>query len=94
MIGNLFKKKLDINELENVTGGSITSRYSDSEYEAAGITVEGSGWLYNDGYRYQNAPIHEEEADALVYFYQKYNYHSSSVRHALEIYWCDEFCLL
>ena len=39
------KKKLDLDQLEQVCGGGLFSTYSDDQYEAAGVEIDGPGWL-------------------------------------------------
>ena len=62
-------KTLELRELEQISGGGIFSAYKDKQYEAAGVTVVGSGWFYNDGYKYNGKDITTDEATWLTYYY-------------------------
>ena len=76
------KTKNEINEekLKDATGGSLFDRYNDAEYNSAGVDVVGSGFFYNDGYRYKGKDITNDEANILV----KYRQHFGSVAPTLE----------
>ena len=44
-------------ELEQVTGGSFMFFYRDEDIRGAGVEVLGSGFLYDDGYRWRGMNI-------------------------------------
>ena len=64
-----MKTELKIDQLDRVNGGGLFSRFRDKQYAAAGITVKGAGWFYNDGYEYNGKEISTDEANWLAYYY-------------------------
>lgn len=81
-----MKAILNIDQLNEVTGGGIFSVYRDKEYAAAGVTVLGPGVFYNDGYQYNGQNISMEEANWLVYFYKWNHRRASSIEEAKRYY--------
>lgn len=74
------EKKINEEQLNDVNGGGLFDKYSDDEYEAAGMEVVGSGFFYNDGYRFKGQDISDDDAIILV----KYNKHFGSVAPSVE----------
>lgn len=68
--------------MKNVSGGGLFSAFMDEQYEAAGITVVGPGWFYNDGYRYNGVDISMDEANWLTYYYVWNKSRASSIEEA------------
>ena len=64
-----MKSELNVEQLDQVNGGGIFSRFRDKQYAAAGITVKGAGWFYNDGYEYNGKEISTDEANSYEYDY-------------------------
>ena len=56
-------------ELEQVTGGSFMFFYRDEDIEGAGVEVIGSGFLYDDGYRWRGMDISRDDASLLCDYY-------------------------
>ena len=69
----MFQKpeKMSLDELEQVSGGSLQSLFKDKEYAAAGVEIIGPGIFKNDGYKYNGIQIYPSVANRIVVFYQK-----------------------
>ena len=67
-------KKIEDNDLNEVSGGGYLSSYTDEEYEAAGIEVVGPGKLWNDGYKLKETgeTLNAALANWAVSFYKEY----------------------
>ena len=85
-------KMMDLNQLEQVCGGGLFSSYSDNQYAAAGVTVVGPGWFYNDGYEFNGKEIGCYEASALTYYFLHIGKRAPSLEEALRYY--DEMAAL
>ncbi|MBR2676142.1 MAG: hypothetical protein IKE28_04450 [Solobacterium sp.] len=79
-------RKIEETELDNVSGGGLMDKYSDEEYDAAGITILDPGWIANDGYFLRNSKeyIDEDLANKAVRFFKKYGRSASCSK---EIYY-------
>ena len=85
-------------ELEQVTGGSFMFFYRDEVIRGAGVEVIGSGFLYDDGYRWKGMDISRDDASFLCDYYiwfrrQPENNDLEAARKKLELYknyqsWC------
>ena len=85
-------------ELEQVTGGSFMFFYRDEVIRGAGVEVIGSGFLYDDGYRWKGMDISRDDASFLCDYYQWFrrqpeNNDLEAARKKLELYknsqsWC------
>ena len=85
-------------ELEQVTGGSFMFFYRDEVIRGAGVEVIGSGFLYDDGYRWRGMDISRDDASFLCDYYiwfrrQPENNDLEAARKKLELYknsqsWC------
>ena len=60
---------MDLDQLEQVCGGGLFSTYSDDQYEAAGVEIDGPGWLYNSGYLLNGKEIDRYDADMLAFYF-------------------------
>jgi hypothetical protein len=77
------KDILDLNQLEQASGGGLFSPYSDEQYAAAGVTVVGPGWFDNDGYKLNGEEMKRYQASALVYYYLHVGKRAPSIEEAL-----------
>ena len=85
-------------ELEQTTGGSFMFFYRDEVIRGAGVEVIGSGFLYDDGYRWKGMDISRDDASFLCDYYiwfrrQPENNDLEAARKKLELYknsqsWC------
>ena len=85
-------------ELEQVTGGSFMFFYRDEVIRGAGVEVIGSGFLYDDGYRWKGMDISRDDASFLCDYYiwfrrQPENNDLEKKKKKLELYknsqsWC------
>ena len=62
-------KEIKVNELEQVAGGSFMFFYRDEIIRGAGVEVIGSGFLYDDGYRWRGMDISRDDASLLCDYY-------------------------
>ena len=91
-------KEIKVNELEQVAGGSFMFFYRDEIIRGAGVEVIGSGFLYDDGYRWKGMDISRDDASFLCDYYiwfrrQPENNDLEAARKKLELYknsqsWC------
>lgn len=85
-------------ELEQVTGGSFMFFYREEDIRGAGVEVVGSGFLYDDGYRWRGMDISRDDASFLCDYYkwfrrQPENNDLEAARKKLDLYkhsqsWC------
>ena len=64
------KTEIKTAELEQTTGGSFMFFYQEETIKGAGVEVIGSGFLYDDGYRWRGREISREEASLLCDYYK------------------------
>ena len=81
-----MKNEINMNQLDQVNGGGIFSRYSDKQYAAAGVKVIGPGVFYNDGYEYNGKTISTDEATWLAYYYDWNKKRAPSIAEAKRYY--------
>jgi hypothetical protein len=79
-------KKITDEEMTTVAGGGWMDKYSDEEYDAAGITILNPGWAWNEGYFLRNSEeyIDEALANKAVRFFKKFGRSASCTK---EIYY-------
>ena len=65
-------KEIKVNELEQVAGGSFMFFYRDEIIRGAGVEVIGSGFLYDDGYRWRGMDISRDDASLLCDYYIRF----------------------
>ena len=64
------KDKIQDNRLDNVSGGTdYFPEFSDQWYHDAGVEVVSSGWISNEGYRFNGEDISDYDASVLVRYY-------------------------
>ena len=75
------KDKIQDNRLNDVSGGTdYFPEFSDAQYRDAGVEVVGSGWISNEGYRFNGKDISDYEASVLVRYYM----HNDTIAPSLE----------
>ncbi len=80
------RNNIEDHDLERVSGGSYFSNFSKEEYKDAGVEIIKPGLLWNGGYKFRGRKISNDDASALVYFYQEFGRKAGSVQEAVDWY--------
>ena len=81
-----INETLDLNQLEQASGGSIFLSYKKELYAEAGVTIVGPGVFYDDGYTYNGQEISLDDANALTCYYADKGEHAPSLEEARRHY--------
>ena len=79
-------KKIDDNDLNKVSGGAFWTKYSNEEYEEAGVTLVFPTPLVIWGYKFRGMEINEKQADAIVKFYKENGRQPENITEVYRLY--------